>query len=209
MIEGTAKTIERTTIGIKEKPVTQSETFDPDKRIEAVGKEVAEESHNQFNPDKRIDSHVNNDVGKSQEPHDPKEYIDGYCQDVVNYSEFPETLKGFKLKTSDLRNVSVEEQETLRKEYGNKKETLIKEWEQKYGMEWPRYKEDVYNKNGKLIRRAGERYDAHHKHPLSLGGTNTVDNITPLRADVHYDHQGVHAKGSAYDNMHKAIKGKV
>ena len=78
-------------------------------------------------------------------------------------------------------------------------------------MPWPKYIEDVYiiNSRGVLvkIREAGQDYDAHHIHPLSLGGKNEAGNITPLRADYHMDHLGVHSKGSPYDQLNKLLGG--
>jgi hypothetical protein len=47
--------------------------------------------------------------------------------------------------------------------------------------------------NGKLIHRAGDRYDAHHIQPISLNGKNEASNITPISAEKHFDKQGVHA----------------
>lgn len=200
MIEGLGKILDSVS-NVKEVTGKNENVFDPDKRIENDNKKSIDNFRNIFDPDKRVDTFLDNVINKIEETHNLRELVDNYCADVIKFSDCPETLKGFNIKTSDLRNVPVEEQEALRKEFGNKKEALIKEWEQINGIEWPRYTEDVYDAKGNLIRKAGSRYDAHHKHPLSLGGANTADNITPLKADVHYDHKGVHAKGSAYDNI--------
>ncbi len=83
---------------------------------------------------------------------------------------------------------------------------VFKKWEEANGKEWPRYETDVYNHNEKLIRRAGDRYDAHHIHPLSLGGKNEANNITPMSAEKHYDKQGVHAPGSPYGKLEKVLQ---
>ena len=61
--------------------------------------------------------------------------------------------------------------------------------------------------NGKLIRKAGSDYDAHHIQPLGMGGKNEVKNITPLNAEVHYDKQGVHSPDSPYTKMDKMLGG--
>lgn len=80
-------------------------------------------------------------------------------------------------------------------------------------MEWPRYKEDVtiQTKNGDMvtIRPAGARYDAHHQQPLSLGGLNEASNITPMRADVHIDHRGVHSQDGAFGKLEKMAGGEI
>lgn len=78
-------------------------------------------------------------------------------------------------------------------------------------MPWPKYTEDVYITNVRgaqvKIREAGQDYDAHHIHPLGLGGKNEASNLTPLRADVHFDHRGVHQEGSPYDQLNKMLGG--
>ena len=89
---------------------------------------------------------------------------------------------------------------------------LISEWEQANGRDWPRYKEDVYVQSkatGEMIklREAGQRYDAHHIQPLSMGGKNEASNLTPLRADVHEDHRGVHTKEGVYGRIEQTVGG--
>ena len=96
----------------------------------------------------------------------------------------------------------------MREEFDDKKAILKKEWEEVNGRSWPKYEEDVYSDSGKLIRKKGSDYDAHHTHPLSMGGKNEVGNITPLHAKEHYDKQGVHAPGSPYDRLDKVLGGK-
>jgi hypothetical protein len=104
---------------------------------------------------------------------------------------------------SNWEKTSTEEHQESRREFEQEKERLIAEWEEKNGMEWPTYEEDVYNENGKLIRRKGDRYDAHHIQPLEFGGKNNSDNITPIHAKDHYDKQGVHRPDSPYDKLCK------
>ena len=96
----------------------------------------------------------------------------------------------------------------MRDEFDDLKSGLKKEWEEKNGRPWPKYEHDVYSANGKLIRKAGSDYDAHHIQPLCLGGKNEVSNITPLRADVHYDRQGIHSMDSPYNKICNMLGGK-
>ena len=92
-------------------------------------------------------------------------------------------------------------------EFEKTKDTLIKQWEDAHGVEWPRYTEDVYitTKSGQvvLVRKKGQRYDAHHVEPLSAGGKNSASNITPL----HYnDHRAIHSKDGKCDRYVKAVE---
>ncbi len=127
-----------------------------------------------------------------------QEYID----DIKANSEFPDTIND---SGAEYEKLSPEELAEKRAEFNAKKEQLIKEWEAENGREWPRYKEDLYI-NGKLIRKAGDRYDAHHIHPLSFGGKNESGNLTPISADKHFDKQGVHAPDSPYGKLEKFLR---
>ena len=112
-----------------------------------------------------------------------------------------------------MRKLSPEETAPLREQFNNLdfKTELKRQWEEANGQEWPKYTEDVYITNARgeqiLIRKAGSDYDAHHIHPLSMGGKNEVNNLTPLRADVHFDHRGVHEPGSPFDQLNNILGG--
>ena len=108
-------------------------------------------------------------------------------------SECEDTIPEKPFSPSEIEKISPEKNAEMREEFNEKKEALKKEWEQIHGRPWPKYEEDVYSPSGKLIRKAGSDYDAHHILPLGMGGKNEVDNITPLHASVHYDKQGIHA----------------
>lgn len=126
-----------------------------------------------------------------------------YIENLKQNSEYPETIQDDgKL----YEKLSPEETAEKRAEFNANKEKLIKEWETINDKEWPKYKEDIYL-NGKLMRKAGDRYDAHHVHPLSLGGRNEARNLTPISAEKHFDKQGVHAPESPYGKIEKAIQG--
>ena len=127
-----------------------------------------------------------------------------YNDELKENSEYPETIEP---GDGEYEKVSPEENVKGREEFNEKREDLIKEWEEKNEKAWPRYEEDVYDeKTGKLIRKAGDRYDAHHIKPLSLGGKNEAGNITPISADKHHDKRGIHAPGSAYDKLARQVK---
>jgi len=128
-----------------------------------------------------------------------EELIDRYYTDLKKNSEYPETIEN---DGTPWERLSPEEVAEKRAEFNANKERLIKEWEEKNGREWPCYKEDVYV-NGKLIRKAGDRYDAHHIKPLSFGGQNEAGNITPISAEKHFDKQGVHSPASPYGKIDK------
>lgn len=113
---------------------------------------------------------------------------------MKNKSECPETIPDRPFETADLEKLSPEEVAKRRDEFDDVKADLKKQWEEEHGRPWPKYEHDVYSANGKLIRKAGSDYDAHHIQPLGMGGKNEVKNITPLNAEVHYDKQGVHSR---------------
>lgn len=135
------------------------------------------------------------------------ELLEAYFDDLKARSEFPETLTGNEFDVSDLRKLSPEENAEMREEFDDLKPELKRQWEIENGRPWPKYETDVYSASGKLIRKAGSDYDAHHIQPLSLGGKNEASNITPLHAEVHYDKQGVHAPNSPYSQLDKELGG--
>lgn len=133
--------------------------------------------------------------------------LDNYFSDLKERSDCPETIKDKPFELSDLRKISPEENAELRSDFSEKKAELKNEWEKENGMPWPKYDQDIYSANGKLIRKAGQDYDAHHIQPLGMGGKNEAGNITPLHAEVHYDKQGIHAPGSPYDDLNQILGG--
>lgn len=130
-----------------------------------------------------------------------------YMDDLKRKSDCPKTLENAGFDISEMRKLSPEETAHMREEFDDCKAELKKRWEELNGRPWPKYEKDVYSASGKLIRKAGSDYDAHHIHPLCLGGKNEAKNITPLHAEVHYDKQGVHAPDSPYSKMEKLLGG--
>ena len=81
-----------------------------------------------------------------------------------------------------------------RKDFNKKRESLIKEWELKTNQKWPTYQQNVLNDNGKILRKIGDNYDAHHVIELSYNGRNEWWNLIP--AAFPNEHQGgIHRKG--------------
>lgn len=137
----------------------------------------------------------NGDLAKSI-----KEYID----DLKAKSDYPDSIKDNCIDISKLDRVSPEEVVKMREEFEDNKSKLRKAWEELTGHEWPKYKEDVYNSDGVLIRKAGMNLDAHHEQPLCLGGKNDASNITPLDVTKHKE---VHSKTGSCTNMINAYEG--
>lgn len=128
-----------------------------------------------------------------------------YFKDLKNRSDCPGTIKDRPFETRDLRKLSPEETATRRGEFDDRKSELKKQWSEENGQPWPKYSQDVYSSNGKMIRKAGGEYDVHHIQPLGMNGKNEVANITPLHANEHYDKQGVHAPNSPYSKLYKML----
>ncbi|MDU6340445.1 MAG: hypothetical protein E6583_03855 [Clostridium sp.] len=138
---------------------------------------------------------------------DIEKMVDSYISDLHFKSEYSETISDRPIEPLHLEKLSPQEVAEKREEFDDKKAELKKGWENENGCQWPKYEQDVYSQNGKLIRKAGSDYDAHHIQPLSMGGKNEVSNITPLHAEVHYDRQGVHAPDSPYSKLDKILGG--
>jgi hypothetical protein len=171
---------------------TKGKGFDPDKRMEKNKRTLDSGKEKRFDPDRRID--INRVIEKK---------LSEYKQELKKYSECRDTLNLKDLKVSDMKKVTGEKLAEMRREYKANRKNLIAEWEKVNGREWPTYKEDVLNKNGEIIRKKGDLYDAHHKKPLSLGGTNVVENITPLAKNAH---ELIHNSSSAGSSLQKLIR---
>lgn len=133
--------------------------------------------------------------------------LDDYFKDLKEKSDCPDTIPDKPFEAPDLEKRTPEENAEMRDEFDDKKADLKREWEEANGRPWPKYEEDIYSSNGKLIRKAGSDYDAHHIQPLGMGGKNEASNITPLHAEVHYDKQGVHAPDSPYSKLDQMLGG--
>ena len=129
-----------------------------------------------------------------------KEYID----DLKSKSGCPDTIPSDAIDPAKLELQPPEKVVDKREEFDDNKAKLRKEWEELNHQEWPKYKEDVVNDDGKVIRKAGDNYDAHHIQPLQLGGENVASNITPL--DVN-SHREVHSSTGSCKRLVENVKG--
>ena len=203
MIEKLAKTVEVTGKAAEKQPDNK---FDPDKRVnfeqDKVDKKLEDKS---FDPDKRIEvPGAEANVNKLESNVDVNSAFKDYIDDVKSKSEYPETVK-IKADEIQLRDCSKETKEN-RVEFERVKRARIKEWEEKYGREFPKEQKDVVSKDGTILKKAGSRYELHHIVPLSLGGNNSLDNLTPMSYSAHKE---LHGAGSAYSKLRSAVKGEV
>ncbi len=203
MIEKLAKTVEVTGKAAEKQPDNK---FDPDKRVnfeqDKVDKKLEDKS---FDPDKRIEvPGAEANVNKLESNVDVNSAFKDYIDDVKSKSEYPETVK-IKADEIQLRDCSKETKEK-RVEFERVKRARIKEWEEKYGREFPKEQKDVVSKDGTILKKAGSRYELHHIVPLSLGGDNSLDNLTPMSYSAH---KALHGAGSAYSKLRSAVKGEV
>ena len=129
-----------------------------------------------------------------------KEYID----DLKSKSDCPDTIPSDAIDATKLELQPPEKVADKREEFDDNKAKLRKEWEELNHQEWPKYKEDVVNDDGKVIRKAGDNYDAHHIQPLQLGGENVASNITPL--DIN-SHREVHSSTGSCKRLVENVKG--
>lgn len=155
----------------------------------------------------REETYAETDEDKEKRLKEIEKIVEDYSEDIKRNSEYPETIPDKPFDARNLRKLTPEETAEKREEFNDKREQLKREWEEQNGRPWPKYEHDIYSANGKLIRKAGSDYDAHHIQPLGLGGKNEASNITPLNAEVHYDKQGVHSPDSPYSKLDQQLGG--
>ena len=125
-----------------------------------------------------------------------------YYNDLANRSEYPNTITD---NGGEWNRIGSAENAEMREEFDEMKRNLIAQWENAHGVSWPTYLSDVYTESGARIRKIGDRYDAHHIHPLTFGGVNNALNITPIHALEHFDKRGIHAPDSPYGSIERLI----
>lgn len=178
------------------------------KKLERPNSNVEHRKRIDENKDAKRKLPTENNISEGQEKRNPEKMdatVNDYFGDLKKRSDYPNTIKDHPFESSDLKKLSPEETAAKRDEFDDKKDDLKKQWEHDNKCSWPKYKEDVYSPNGKLIRKAGGDYDAHHIQPLGMNGKNEASNITPLHAKEHYDKQGVHAPDSPYSKLDKML----
>jgi predicted ribonuclease toxin of YeeF-YezG toxin-antitoxin module len=122
------------------------------------------------------------------------EQITGYKVDKTQIPHLKEVLKKYQFG-----RLSTKDSTAHRKVFNNLRDDLRMEWEQKTGQKWPLYKETIYGKTGKKLRKIGDPLDAHHIIPVSHAGPNEWWNIYPTLLS---DHQVIHHnKDAVFKNI--------
>ena len=129
-----------------------------------------------------------------------KKLIPEYLQEVekiTNRDIGPEQMEKLQkaLREQDFAKLDPEKAKLHKKLFDNARDKLIEEWEKNTGDKWPVYVNDVLNDAGEVIRKAGQRFDAHHLIESSFGGPNAWWNLHP--AAFPKEHQlGIHGVNS-------------
>jgi hypothetical protein len=95
------------------------------------------------------------------------------------------------LKNGEFAKLGPEGVVASSKKFTKLRDTMIADWEKHTGQTWPTYAEDVLSADGKIIHKAGDRYDAHHIIEKSFGGPNSWENIHPAAGPLEHQ-QGIH-----------------
>lgn len=135
--------------------------------------------------------------------------LDGYLKEI-------ETITGKKIgveqrkllnqyiATGNFVKMNDKQKAKHRTEFNKRRVDLRQEWETMTGQEWPKYKENIYL-NGKIARRAGGCFDAHHIVENSYGGKHEWWNLHP--AAYPNEHQdGLHDNNSIGTKIFGPIK---
>ncbi len=176
---------------------------DISKRLD-VSKKVLETQKSGVDITKRIQPENGDSFKKEISRSDLKDAVRDYLTDLKSKSTFSDTLKDKNLDPSNLELTPKEQVAKLREEFDDKKESIRKEWEKENKKTWPRYDHEVFNDKGTRIRKVGDCYDAHHIHPLQLGGTNEASNITPLDLKTHAD---IHSSSGSCNKLVEKVTG--
>ena len=109
-----------------------------------------------------------------------------YVRDIevqtgMSISPQQRTMLANDLRVNEYSRLSPEAAASHRAEFGRMKNDLIEEWQVNTGQTWPTYTQDVLSRNGTVVRRIGQPYDAHHVIESSYGGPNQWWNIHPAR----------------------------
>ncbi|MDT3498037.1 T7SS effector LXG polymorphic toxin, partial [Bacillus toyonensis] len=93
------------------------------------------------------------------------------------------------LRNTEYKKMTTSETKRYRREFNKIKNSLVDEREKQTSQKWPTYTEDVISeKTGKILRKKGEPYDAHHIIENSYRGEHEWWNIHP--AKFPNEHQG-------------------
>ncbi|WP_404826126.1 HNH endonuclease signature motif containing protein, partial [Cytobacillus stercorigallinarum] len=159
----------------------------------------------------RMSSSVRDGVGKGTGNKIDTDTIKKYIRDIEGRTgrELPknqiEKLKE-ALRNKEYKKMSPIETAKHRSEFEKVKNKVIKEWEENTGQKWPVYNTGVISeKTGKIIRKQGDKYDAHHIIENTFGGEHEWWNMHP--AKFPNEHQaGIHGAGSPANTLFKGGK---
>lgn len=84
----------------------------------------------------------------------------------------------------------------------------FREWEKQTGQKWPKYKKDIFNEQGKCIKRKGWNYDAHEMIPNEYGGSLKWHNLHPARAPDQHQ-KLIHGKDGVLRKIQDAINNGI
>ncbi|MGD6976945.1 T7SS effector LXG polymorphic toxin [Bacillus altitudinis] len=110
------------------------------------------------------------------------------------------------LRNKEYSKMSPIETAKHRAKFDSVKNKVIKEWGRNTGQKWPVYNENIISgKTGKVIRKKGDKYDAHHIIENTFGGEHEWWNMHP--AKFPNEHQaGIHGAGSPANTLFKGVK---
>ncbi|MCY7614070.1 T7SS effector LXG polymorphic toxin [Bacillus altitudinis] len=110
------------------------------------------------------------------------------------------------LRNKEYSKMSPIETAKHRAKFDSVKNKVIKEWERNTGQKWPVYNENIISgKTGKVIRKKGDKYDAHHIIENTFGGEHEWWNMHP--AKFPNEHQaGIQGAGSPANTLFKGVK---
>lgn len=120
-----------------------------------------------------------------------------HIEDVTGRPVHPSQIERLKdaLRTKNYEKLTVAQVEAHRKAFESVKDRVIRDWERETGQIWPTYTEEIVNSKGKVLRKVGDKYDAHHIIENKVGGEHEWWNMHPARFPD--EHQGgIHGAGS-------------
>ncbi|MGA8942119.1 MAG: hypothetical protein WB502_05290 [Thermoactinomyces sp.] len=129
-----------------------------------------------------------------------KQQLDNYLSDIeqqtgVKIGERQKQLIMEHMNNNTYTKLSKREATRKRARFDNMRDELIEEWERETGQRWPRHTEPYYTRTGKLYKRVGQKYDAHHIIENIYNGPDEWWNIHPARyPDQHQG--GIHRSGA-------------
>jgi hypothetical protein len=132
-----------------------------------------------------------------------------YADDIERQTGYRLTPVQREALASELRTtnhavvLSSAENQVVRNQFNALKENLIRQWETSTSQIWPRYTADVVSTNGRVLRLAGQPYDAHHVIPVQNNGPATWWNITPAR--IPDQHGPIHRPSGPLGNLQGQI----